>query len=132
MLGEPKVSSPSRTYVAICVNADDGHYPRRFALPKEVTNDAQAASWFFLNKIDSSACIKGVVATEDFVNLPEANRKSSGMTGLVDNFGTKFRSAVARLFRPTAKKRLNARAPIPMRSQRRSRFKAPTVRRIGK
>jgi hypothetical protein len=74
MLGEPRVSSPSRTYVAICVNPDDGHYPRRFALPKEVANNAQAASWFFLNRIDSVACIKGVVATEDFVNLPLSPR----------------------------------------------------------
>jgi hypothetical protein len=131
MLGELTVSSPSRTYVAICVNIDDGRYFRRFALPEEVANDAQTASWFFLNRIDSAACIEGVVTTEGFENAPDINRESSSMTGLVENFGSKVRNAIARFFRPAREKRRNLCAPIPLRSRKRPRVKTPSVRRIG-
>jgi hypothetical protein len=125
MLGELTVSSPSRTYVAICVNNDDGRHFRRFALPEEVANDAQTASWFFLNRIDSAACIEGVVTTEGFENAPEVSRESSGMTGLVENFGINVRNTIARLFRPTGEKRRNLCAPIPLRSRKRLRVKTP-------
>ena len=101
MLGELTVSSPSRTYVAICIDTDDSRYFRRFALPKEVTNDAQTASWFFLNRIDSVAYIEGGVTAENFGNGSEVSQETSSMTGLVDNFGTKARNAIARFFRST-------------------------------
>jgi hypothetical protein len=127
MLGEPTVSSPSRTYVAICVNTDYGRYFRRFALPTEVTNDAQAASWFFLNRIDSVACIEGVATTEDFDNVPEVSQGSSSMTGPVDNFGTKVRKAIARFLRPTGKKKHNSYTPIPLSFRKRSRVKTPST-----
>jgi hypothetical protein len=132
MLGEPTVSSPSRTYVAICVNPDDGHYPRRFTLPKEVSNDAQAASWFFLNRIDSVATIKGVVPNEDFDKVPEVSRESSRITAPVDSVGTKVRNAIARFFRPTRRKSPTAYAPIPQGYRRRSRAKNPLVHWIGR
>jgi hypothetical protein len=132
MLGELTVSSPSRTYVAICVNTNDGRSFRRFALPNEVANDAQTASWFFLNRIDSAACIEGVVTTEGFENAPEISKESSSMPGLVENFGINVRDAIARLFRPTEKKRRNLCAPIPLSSRKRPRIKTPLVRRIGR
>lgn len=128
MLGEPTVSSPSRTYVAICVNTDCGRYFRRFALPKEVSNDAQAASWFFLNRIDGVACIESVATTENFDDVPEVSRESISMTRTVDNFGARVRNAIARILRPTGEKKHNAYAPISLSSRRRTRVKTPSTK----
>jgi hypothetical protein len=73
-----KVVSKSRTYVAICVKTNfDGNYFRKFNLPvidpwKDaweigiLENNASIASWYFLNRVSSSACIDGVVTWEDF------------------------------------------------------------------
>lgn len=77
--------SPSRTYVAMCNKPNfDGYYFRKFVLPesegrrefdqehdKYVTvrrpyrNDSDTASWYFLNRLNSIACIDGCFAVED-------------------------------------------------------------------
>lgn len=74
MLGDPyKKVSPTRTYVAVCAKTDfDGHYFRRFKLPEQIYgNNAQTAAWWFLNRVDLSACIDGVVTAEDFANVKD-------------------------------------------------------------
>lgn len=89
---QEKISSPSRTYVAICNKTNfDGHYFRKFTLPtqEEVRknfkhfndhvrsvlladrNDAAFASWYFLNMLDLSACIEGVVSWENFQDVKD-------------------------------------------------------------
>jgi len=89
MLGKP--ISPSRTYVAICTKTNfDGHYFRKFHLPlclrqdswsqdessfvsvgKPMANTADQAAWYFLNVLNSVACIEGCVAFEDFQDLTD-------------------------------------------------------------
>jgi hypothetical protein len=127
MLGDLTLSSPSRTYVAICVNTDGGHSVRRFALPKEIANDAQAASWFFLNRIDSAAEIKGFSTTEDFGNAPEISQESSSTTGFADNFSTKVRNVIAGFLRQAGKKKHHLYAPIPQGFRKRPRVKTPST-----
>lgn len=62
--------SPSRTYVAQCFKLDyKGFYFRKFFLPEEYANDANTASWYFLNRIDFIACINGCITSEDFSNV---------------------------------------------------------------
>lgn len=91
MLAEStKVSSPSRTYVAVCNKGNfDGHYFRRFRLPESyqlrrsweskqvverpLVNNADIASWYFLNFLDPVACINGCVTHEDFQNCQDVS-----------------------------------------------------------
>lgn len=67
----PKISSPSRTYVAICnTSRFDGHYLRQFILPETHEslqpehNDTEVAAWFFMNHIDPVACVGKVITRE--------------------------------------------------------------------
>lgn len=90
-MGKPHVS-PSRTYVAFCNNTNwDGHYFIRFVLPEKLEispfdlgftsqklasevqpayqpleNNAEVASWYFLNHLNSVACIEKCITAEDF------------------------------------------------------------------
>ena len=86
-----KSVSSSRTYVAMCNNTNfDGYYFKKFVLPESYTdyawchvaerfspvqiqlpNDSESASWYFLNKLNFSACIEGCISLEDFINLLE-------------------------------------------------------------
>jgi len=76
-----QVVSPSRTYVALCIKTNfDGYYFRKFTLPEHdgnpkvnpYLNNAEQASWYFLNRLDLIACIAGVIPYEDYSNIKEA------------------------------------------------------------
>lgn len=64
-------SSPSRMYVAICIDADGSHYFKKFSLPEKEQNDSENASWYFLNRLNLTAAIVGVVTFEDYSNITE-------------------------------------------------------------
>ena len=73
-----KSVSPSRRYVAMCSKSNfDGYYFKSFTLPEQdpwamagqdvpLENTSSVASWYFLNRLDSVACIEGCMAEEDF------------------------------------------------------------------
>ena len=72
--------SPSRTYVAQCFNHDfKGYYFRKFVLPERdgsgseclLSNEAETASWYFLNRIDFVACTNGCMTFEDYSDVKE-------------------------------------------------------------
>jgi len=78
-------SSPSRTYVCMCV-ADDRLYFKRFVLPEgcmwerwsygaiklvKMPNDVVAARWWFMNKLDRQKEIKACMPIEDYQNITE-------------------------------------------------------------
>ncbi len=62
--------SSSRTYVALCYQADfSGMYFRKFVLPDNAKeNSVEHASWYFLNELNFIANIAGVITFEDFAN----------------------------------------------------------------
>lgn len=87
-----KKPSPSRTYVAICNRTDfSGHYFRKFHLPRGylegfqnkdgsyqlgsythlMENSQSSATWYFLNVLNSVACIDGVYSWEDFQDVKD-------------------------------------------------------------
>ena len=77
-----KVVSPSRTYVALCIKTNfDGYYFKKFTLPEnppainqdyyKASNNAEYASWYFLNRLDFQACIAGVIPYEEYCNIKE-------------------------------------------------------------
>lgn len=74
-----KSVSPSRRYVAMCSKMNfDGYYFKSFTLPEhdpqvggELENHSQVASWFFLNRLDLTACIEGCITEEHFKNVDE-------------------------------------------------------------
>ena len=78
-----KSVSPSRRYVAMCSKSNfTGYYFRSFTLPEQdpwaapgqdipIENTSMVASWFFLNRLDSVACIDGCMPEEDFKNVKE-------------------------------------------------------------
>jgi hypothetical protein len=66
--------SQSRTYVAVCVCSSprfNGYYFRKFTLPEGEDNDSGYAAWYFLNKLNYTACIDGCYSFEDFQNIKE-------------------------------------------------------------
>jgi len=72
--------SPSRTYVAMCIEPNlDGHYFRKFVLPEELNepkakpmeNDSSTATWFFRNFLNFTACVEGVMSWEDYGNIED-------------------------------------------------------------
>jgi len=90
MNSKNQVSSPSRTYVAVCNKPNfDGHYFRKFDLPESVLNGMQLndgtymegshsfilrnntedASWYFLSFLNRVACIDCVITWEDYNSL---------------------------------------------------------------
>ena len=78
---DSKSVSPSRKYVAVCNRSNfDGFYMRKFDLPtcdpwntaKGLKNTSQDAEWFFLNRLDFTACIQGCIAYEDYCDLSTA------------------------------------------------------------
>lgn len=92
---DKRIVSPSRTYVAMCNKSNwDGHYFKKFTLPEntdanririwgdgvlthpdgpkyQIRNDAEFASWFFLNELNHCACIEGCLAAEDFSDVKD-------------------------------------------------------------
>lgn len=78
-----KSVSPSRRYVAMCSKSHfEGYYFRSFTLPEQdpwaapgqdipLENTSAMASWYFLNRVDSVACIEGCMTEEDFKNVQE-------------------------------------------------------------
>lgn len=65
-------SSPTRTYVAQCNKPHfDGYYFKKFTLPAEVENTSEYAAWFFLNRLNSIACLEACLTIEDYNNLEE-------------------------------------------------------------
>jgi len=69
--------SPSRWYVAICNKTNfDGYYFRKFYLPEKdegvspyqtpLTNNANIAAWYFLNRLNYEACLNSCCPLEDF------------------------------------------------------------------
>jgi len=73
------VVSPSRNYVAICNKPNfDGHYLRRFHLPERtedwmtpfhLDNNAEIATWYFLNWLDAVACVEMVITEEAYLSI---------------------------------------------------------------
>jgi len=88
------VISPSRTYVAVCNNINfDGNYFRKFYLPEKdplyeapMENNASLASWYFLNRVSSTACIDGVVTWEDFQNVKDESQVRTELEKALANF----------------------------------------------
>jgi len=87
-----KKPSATRTYVAVCNRINfDGHYFRKFILPTHgelvgweedgiyaegsytriYPNTNANAAWYFLNELNSSACIDEVVSWEDYNDLKD-------------------------------------------------------------
>jgi hypothetical protein len=83
------VVSPSRNYVAVCNKHNfSGHYFRKFYLPEydeeyvleginkvPLTNNAEVASWYFLNRLDTIASIRGCVTWEDYNDIKETRSR---------------------------------------------------------
>ena len=76
MLLKSNVSSPTRQYVAQCVQPNfDGYYFRTFTLPQKdeygskLENSIATASWYFLNRLNFMACIEGVFPLENFQDV---------------------------------------------------------------
>lgn len=81
-----EVSSPSRTYVAMCNKSNfKGYYFRKFVLPEtdeyaklftnvdvKIDNTCADASWFFLNRLNCEACIECVFPFEQYSDLADA------------------------------------------------------------
>jgi len=79
-----KEFSPSRTYIAICNKTNfEGYYLKEFVLPKtedrdwpfasspekiSIENTREMASWYFLNRLNSTACIETVILTKEEYN----------------------------------------------------------------
>lgn len=99
---QKKQVSPSRTYVAICNNSNfDGFYFRKFTLPMGYLaegwetegkgtgtwsegsgswickNNADYAAWYFLNVLNSVACIERCITFEDYSNLTDQDEKNA-------------------------------------------------------
>lgn len=76
MLGQPLyktsklVSSPSRTYVAMCNKPDfDGYYFLRFVLSNECDNNCSTAAWYFLNILYGDVCLESCFPAEQFADV---------------------------------------------------------------
>ena len=74
-----EMASPTRTYVAMCVSSNfNGYYFKKFTLPEAehgqtFENNAEVASWYFLNILDGFACIEGCLTFEDYSKIGNAN-----------------------------------------------------------
>jgi hypothetical protein len=78
MFNRPKIVSPTRRYVAICNKSDfSGFYFRKFDLPEwdqgggnnRLENNAQVAAWYFLNRLNSVACLEECCSWEDYQDI---------------------------------------------------------------
>jgi len=67
------VVSPSRTYIAICINLKGEHYLRQFYLPpgKGVPNDSNSAAWYFATYLDIEAYFIGCLTVENYKDIKE-------------------------------------------------------------
>jgi len=76
------VSSPSRTYVAMCNNSKfDGYYFRQFVVPVGEENNTDHAAWYFLNVLNLMACLQACFPAENFGDY----RTEDGSTPLALN-----------------------------------------------
>lgn len=63
------ISSPTRQYVVMCNKTNfDGFYFRQFTLPPGWKNNQDVACWFFLNRLNSFACVETCMTQEDFID----------------------------------------------------------------
>jgi hypothetical protein len=59
----------SRTWVALCNKTNfNGFYFRKFVLPEEFENTKDNAAWYFLNKLNFTACIEFCIKYKDYLN----------------------------------------------------------------
>lgn len=69
------MSSPTRKYVVMCNKTNfDGFYFRTFTLPPGWRNNQDVACWFFLNRLNSFACVETCMTWEDYQSLTEIVR----------------------------------------------------------
>lgn len=65
------------TYVAICNKINwDGHYVKIFDFPVEEAVDGINASWYFLNRVDFTACVEAVYPIEIFEKAQERRKQT--------------------------------------------------------
>jgi len=69
------VFSPTRRYVAICINDRGEHYGRSFYLPSEVNNDSEFATWHFLRKVEPTTLVVGCMSFENYSNVTEVEEE---------------------------------------------------------
>lgn len=99
--------SPSRTYVAICNRTNfDGHYFRKFRLPERgetlgyqdengkwveesftriYPNTCSVASWYFLNKLNFSACIEACIPIEQYNDLKDQDDMNARVGDMIED-----------------------------------------------
>lgn len=71
------VSSPTRHYVAICIDEKGEHYARSFYVPPRLDgsfNDSTNAVWYFTNKIEPNALVIGCLSFENYSNITEVKK----------------------------------------------------------
>jgi len=67
-----KRKSASRSYVAICYKLNfNGFYLKKFKLPFLEENTVDHAVWYFLNKLDFTACLDKVITFEEYSDITE-------------------------------------------------------------
>jgi len=104
-----KSVSPSRTYVAMCSKSDfSGYYFRKFSLPMYLpafegdtstrleNNDSDTAAWYFLNRLDFSACIDGCIAWEDFQKVEDQDELNAKHRSQSEDYSRRLKEAKAR------------------------------------
>lgn len=69
-MADKDITSETREYVAMCNKTNfNGYYFRQFNLPEGFKNNADMASWYFLNKVDLVSCIECVIPLEDYKDI---------------------------------------------------------------
>jgi len=72
-----KTPSPTRTYVAVCNSGDfTSRYFRKFTLPEKTENTINFAAWYFLNRVNLTACIDFVMPYEDYLDITDEKVRS--------------------------------------------------------
>lgn len=67
---QKNVISKSREYVAVCNKTNfNGHYFKKFTLPKEYENNAVTALWYFVNWLCYDSCVDKCFSWQDYCNL---------------------------------------------------------------
>jgi hypothetical protein len=71
-------TSPTRKYLAICLDENRKLSLRKFSIPElfdgsKLENDSSMATWYFANLLDVDATITGCIALEDVEAAPWFN-----------------------------------------------------------
>ena len=99
--------SPSWTYVAMCNKGNfDGFYFIKFKLPESIDevpefarvykschtleNNSSDATWYFLNVLDSFACIEGCLTFEDYSNLENQKDRDVRRAAMVAEIANEY------------------------------------------